>query len=98
MFALKQLATCLLLTSASMVFAQGSAPGTVNAICSTDQPWCELAAKEFTRATGIKVLQAHKATGEAAAQLRAEAANPKTDIWWGGTGDPFLQAAEQGLL
>ena len=23
---------------------------------------------------------------------------PKTDIWWGGTGDPFLQAAEQGLL
>ena len=26
--------------------------GTVNAICSTDQPWCELAAREFTRATG----------------------------------------------
>lgn len=96
--AIKKLATCLLLTSASIAFAQSSSPGTVNAICSTDQSWCELAAKEFTRATGIKVLQAHKATGEAAAQLRAEAANPKTDIWWGGTGDPFLQAAEQGLL
>ena len=39
-----------------------------------------------------------KATGEALAQLRAEAANPKTDLWWGGTGDPFLQAAEVGLL
>ena len=39
-----------------------------------------------------------KATGEALAQLRAEAANPKTDLWWGGTGDPFLQAAEIGLL
>ena len=24
--------------------------------------------------------------------------SPKTDIWWGGTGAPFLQAAEQGLL
>jgi iron(III) transport system substrate-binding protein len=72
--------------------------GTVNAICSTDLSWCELAAKEFTRATGIKVLQSHKGTGEAAAQLRAEASNPKTDIWWGGTGDPFLQAADVGLL
>jgi iron(III) transport system substrate-binding protein len=72
--------------------------GTVNAICSTDQSWCELAAQEFARATGVRVAQSHKATGEAAAQLRAEAANPKTDIWWGGTGDPFLQAAELGLL
>src|SRR5215207_6057126 len=70
----------------------------VTALCSTDQSWCELAAKEFEAATGIKVLQVRKATGEALAQLRAEAANPKTDLWWGGTGDPFLQAAEVGLL
>ena len=70
----------------------------VSALCSTDQSWCELAAQEFTRATGIRVLQTRKATGEALAQLRAEAANPKTDLWWGGTGDPFLQAAEIGLL
>jgi len=74
------------------------AQNTVNAICSTDQSWCELAAKEFTQATGITVQQTRKATGEALAQLRAESANPKTDIWWGGTGDPFLQAAELGLL
>ena len=71
---------------------------TVNAICSTDQPWCEAAAREFSKATGIKVLQTRKATGEAMAQLAAEAGNPKTDLWWGGTGDPFLQAAGQGLL
>ena len=72
--------------------------GSVNALCSTDVGWCEQAAAAFTRASGIKVNQAHKGTGEIGAQLRAEAANPKTDIWWGGTGDPFLQAAEQGLL
>jgi iron(III) transport system substrate-binding protein len=70
----------------------------VTALCSTDQSWCELAAKEFEAQTGIKVLQVRKATGEALAQLRAEAANPKTDLWWGGTGDPYLQAAEVGLL
>ncbi|MEY4099417.1 MAG: hypothetical protein RL300_588, partial [Pseudomonadota bacterium] len=91
-------AAVALMAGAGSVFAQSPAQGTVNAICSTDLSWCELAAQEFTRATGIKVLQSHKATGEAGAQLRAEAANPKTDIWWGGTGDPFLQAAEQGLL
>lgn len=75
-----------------------SAQGVVNAICSTDQSWCDMAAVEFQKATGHKVLQSHKATGEAFAQLRAEANNPKTDIWWGGTGEPFLQAAELGLL
>jgi iron(III) transport system substrate-binding protein len=89
-----------LLLAAGLVAAAASQAQqqTVNALCSTDQSWCELAAQEFTRATGVRVLQTRKATGEALAQLRAEAANPKTDLWWGGTGDPFLQAAEAGLL
>src|SRR5438270_12465919 len=88
---------------AAVVFSISLAPAIaqrqqVTALCSTDQSWCELAAKDFEAETGIKVLQVRKATGEALAQLRAEAANPKTDLWWGGTGDPFLQAAEVGLL
>jgi len=84
------------LAAAAACAAQGQQ--VVNALCSTDLGWCELAAKEFQAATGIKVNQARKATGEALAQIRAEASNPKTDLWWGGTGDPFLQAAELGLL
>ena len=84
---------------AGLVCSGTAAQGTqVTALCSTDQGWCELAAKEFQAQSGVKVLQVHKATGEALAQLRAEAANPKTDLWWGGTGDPYLQAAEVGLL
>jgi iron(III) transport system substrate-binding protein len=31
------------------------------------------------------------------AQIQAEASNPKGDVWWGGTGDPHLQAAEEDL-
>ena len=84
--------------SVAPAHAQTQAPATVTALCSTDQGWCEMAAAEFTRATGIRVQQTRKPTGEALAQLRAEAANPKTDIWWGGTGDPYYQAAEIGLL
>jgi iron(III) transport system substrate-binding protein len=90
--------TAFALAALSMFAAPAQAQGVVNALCSTDASWCEAAAAEFSRSTGIKVNQAHKGTGEIGAQLRAEAANPKTDIWWGGTGDPFLQAAEQGLL
>jgi len=36
-------------------------------------------------------------SGEAYAKIRAEARNPKTDVWWAGTGDPHLQAAAEGL-
>jgi len=35
--------------------------------------------------------------GEALAQLMAEKANPKTDLWFSGIGDPHLQAAELDL-
>ena len=38
-----------------------------------------------------------KSSGETFAQIKAESRNPKGDIWWGGTGDPHLQAAEEGL-
>ena len=39
-----------------------------------------------------------KATGEFYAQLRAERDNPKADVWYGGTIDPFLQGAAEGLF
>ena len=29
------------------------------------------------------------------AQIERKPTNPKGDIWWGGTGDPHLQAAEK---
>lgn len=56
------------------------AQGTVTALCGTDQTWCKLATTEFQKATCLRVLQTRKATGEALAQLRAEASNPKTDL------------------
>ena len=37
-----------------------------------------------------------KGSGESFAQISAEKANPRLDLWFGGTGDPHLQAAELG--
>jgi iron(III) transport system substrate-binding protein len=51
----------------------------------------------FAKSTGIKVNMVQKSTGEALAQILAERANPKTDLWYGGTGDPHMMAAEQEL-
>ena len=39
-----------------------------------------------------------KPTGEFYAQIRAERDNPKADVWYGGTIDPFLQGAAEGLF
>lgn len=65
--------------------------------CSAQEDWCQLMANGFEEATGIKVNMTRKSSGETFAQIKAEAENPKGDIWWGGTGDPHLQAAEEGL-
>ncbi len=65
--------------------------------CSAQEDWCQLMARSFEAATGIDVNMTRKSSGETFAQIRAESANPKGDIWWGGTGDPHLQAAEEGL-
>jgi iron(III) transport system substrate-binding protein len=54
-------------------------------------------ASGFEEATGIKVNMTRKSSGETFAQIKAESSNPKGDVWWGGTGDPHLQAAEDGL-
>jgi iron(III) transport system substrate-binding protein len=65
---------------------------------SPNTAWCQGMATGFERAAGVKVSVTQKATGELFAQIKAEAANPKGDIWWAGPGDAFLQAAEEGLL
>lgn len=71
--------------------------GSLNVICGVQAEWCSLVKTEFTKHTGIKVNIVQKSGGEALAQLTAEAANPKADIWFGGSGDPHLQAAENNL-
>jgi iron(III) transport system substrate-binding protein len=74
-----------------------SAQGTVNVICSVQADWCNMISTVYARTTGVKINLALKGSGEALAQLIAEKDNPKTDVWFGGTGDPHLQAAELGL-
>ncbi|MBM3569304.1 MAG: ABC transporter substrate-binding protein [Alphaproteobacteria bacterium] len=89
----------VMLAAAALVLAAPAAraQGTVSVLCSVQLEWCQAVSAEFTRLTGIRVAMVNKGSGETFAQLKAEAANPKTDLWFGGTGDPHLQAAEENL-
>ena len=84
--------------TALMVSAAGAWADELSVVCSAEQDWCDLMASAFEEQNpNIDVLMVRKSTGETLAQIRAEAGNPKIDVWWGGTGDPHLIAAEEGL-
>ena len=70
----------------------------VNILCSMNPEWCRNAAAIYERTQNVKVNVINKPTGESFAQLMAEKARPKVDVWFGGTIDPHLQAADSGLL
>jgi iron(III) transport system substrate-binding protein len=84
---------CAVMSLGTPVQAQGS----LVLYCAVNEDWCRGAVTAFERETGIKVAMTRKSSGETYAQVKAESQNPRGDVWWGGTGDPHLQAAEEGL-
>ena len=73
------------------------AAGSVVVYCGVNEEWCRAAATSFEQKTGIHVDMTRQSAGEIFARLRAEKDNPRGDVWYGGTGDPHLQAASDGL-
>src|SRR3546814_12619359 len=65
--------------------------------CSPQIEWCQIMVEAFTKETGIDVAMTRKSSGETFARTKAEARNPRGDVWWGGTGDPHLQEAGEAL-
>ncbi len=85
-----------LTTSLGAVAVQAQS-GEVVLYCSADEAMCRLLSETFQRETGINVLMTRRSSGETYAQLKAEEGQPRGDVWWGGTGDPHLQAATEDL-
>jgi iron(III) transport system substrate-binding protein len=90
-------AALLFAVAAALAPTEARADGNLVLYCSVQEEWCRNMLTAFERDTGIKVAMTRKSSGETYAQVQAEAANPRGDVWWGGTGDPHLQAAEEGL-
>lgn len=94
---MKKTLTLTAVAFAASFGASATLAETLNVVCSNEQAWCDLMAQNFEIDTGIDVAIVRKSTGETLAQIRAEAGNPKVDVWWGGTGDPHLIAAAEDL-
>ncbi|TIM14019.1 ABC transporter substrate-binding protein [Mesorhizobium sp.] len=92
--------TCVRLAATAVMLVSAASSAYADSLtlyCSADEAWCQQIKTSFEEKTGITVDMTRKSSGETYAQVRAEAGNPKGDVWWGGTGDPHLQAAEEGL-
>jgi iron(III) transport system substrate-binding protein len=101
MFARSLVVLRVLLAAGAILTIAGYSPaqaqGALTLYCAVQEEWCRAMTTAFEKETGIKVSMTRKSSGEIYAQVKAEASNPRGDIWWGGTGDPHLQAAEEGL-
>jgi len=86
-------------TTAGLIFSTAAQAQSDELVlyCSVGEEWCRVMSEAFERETGIDVLMTRKSSGETYAQIKAEEGQPRGDVWWGGTGDPHLQAAQEGL-
>jgi iron(III) transport system substrate-binding protein len=92
-FAAHALAAATLLVAG----AAHAADGKVVMYCPAPGDWCQNVANDFKKASGVTVEVLRKSAGEVLAQVRAEAARPKADLWWGGISDSHFVAAAEGL-
>lgn len=92
------LGTCALVAMV-LSFSDGASAQTrrLNVVCSVQIEWCELIKNEYQKVSGVRMAMIHRSSIDALAMLLSERNHPRTDAWFGGTGDPHLQAAEQGL-
>jgi iron(III) transport system substrate-binding protein len=87
----------LLALTSALAASPAAAQQELTVYCGVNEEWCRPTMTAFEKRTGIKVNMTRKSSGEIYAQIKAESSNPKGDIWWGGSGDPHVQAADDGL-
>jgi iron(III) transport system substrate-binding protein len=95
---LRSLAVATAAAAGLALSGPAAAQGSLNMLCAPAADWCEAIAAGFQRETGVRVSMARKSAGEILAQIRAEAQNPRTDIWFGASSETHISAAEANLL
>ncbi len=72
--------------------------GELNMYGGCDEPHVAAVAKAFEEKTGIKVSFRRMSGNDCYNQILEERENPQADVWFGGTWDPYIAAANEGLL
>lgn len=93
---LKLTALCLL---SSLYFSPtAQAEGKLNIYCSMQNDACEKVSQTFAQKYNVETKFVRNSTGTVLGKIKTEKDNPQADVWYGGTLEPHLQAADLGLL
>lgn len=93
---LKSTALCLFFSLSLPITAQ--AEGKLNIYCSVQNTACEKISQAFGEKYNVKTQFVRNSTGTVLGKIKTEQDNPQADVWYGGTLEPHLQAADLGLL
>lgn len=65
---------------------------------SCEEQYLSAVCNQFEVLTGIKTTYQRLSTGEVLTKIKEENGKPSADVWFGGTTDPYNEAAAAGLL
>ncbi len=70
----------------------------VTVLCNFEVDWCEALKAAYEKTTGEKAVFIRRTDGESLAQIRAERANPRADVYHAAESASAKQLAAEGLL
>lgn len=88
-------ASLLMSATAKPVLAADVTP--LRMVCSTAHEWCEMLARRYEERFRVPVDMVQMATNAALEEIRNPRGAARFDVWFGGTGDPHLEAAAENL-
>lgn len=97
----KVLAILLCVLVVGTLFAGGKKEvdaGSLVVYGSCEEEYLSAVCSKFEQTTGIKTTYQRLSTGEVLTKIAEENGNPSADVWFGGTTDPYNEAAAKGLL
>lgn len=92
---LKLIALCSLL---GLGINAAQAAGKLTVYCSMQNTACEKVTQAFGKKYNVETQFVRNSTGVVLGKIKTEKDNPQADVWYGGTIEPHLQAAELGLF
>ncbi len=102
LLAMMMAVSCFAIASADEIDAEllaaAQAEGELVVYGSAEEAYVSAACKHFEELYGITVSYQRLSTGEVQAKITEENGNPSADVWFGGTSDPYAEAASAGLL
>ena len=87
---------CLL--AAGMLSAKPKNAGSLVVYGSCEEEYLSAVCAKFQKMTGIKTSYQRLSGGEVVTKINEENGHPSADVWFGGTTDPYNEAADKGLL